>query len=58
MNAKDKQLVRALVSQLLALGMMGAPKAERYQAAATACDQLAERLRGRADEAALSEAKT
>ena len=48
MNKADKQLLRALAAQLLTLLVLDAPKADRYLAAALACDQVAARLRERA----------
>ena len=49
MNKDDKALLRQLAWQLVGLAMMKAPKADRYLAAAEACDQVAARLRERAE---------
>lgn len=47
----DNAAYRAAAAQLLTIAIMGGGKAERYLAAADACDQVAERLRERAAEA-------
>lgn len=49
-RAKDKALYRGLATQLLLLAISDSGKAERYLAAADACDQCAARLRERAAE--------
>ena len=47
----DNQLYRSLATQLIILAISGSEKADRYLAAADACDQVAARLRERAAEA-------
>ena len=49
MNGEDKALLRSLAAQLITLAFLGVPKPERYREAASLCDQVATRLRERAD---------
>lgn len=51
MNADDKALIRSLAAQLAIVVMMKAGKPARWRELANACDQVAARLRERADAA-------
>lgn len=51
MNSEDKALLRSLAAQLITLAFLRLPKSGRYREAANLCDQVAARLRERADEA-------